>query len=232
MIQIIGLSKRYGEQRALIDVSFDVHPREVLGLIGPNGAGKTTLLETIAGIVAADAGYVHWHGAPLSPAHRRDAIFYLPDGLRPWDDQFAIRVVEFFASVYGHGQARVAETVRLVGLAPALHKRVSSLSKGYGRRLMLALALLTPQPVLLMDEPFDGFDLRQTHEIMGVIRDVASRGRGLVLAIHQLIDAERICDRFVLLADGQVRGIGTLNELCARTGKASARLEDVFLALT
>jgi ABC-2 type transport system ATP-binding protein len=97
---------------------------------------------------------------------------------------------------------------------------------------MLVLALLTPQPVLLMDEPFDGFDLRQTREIMGVLRDVASRGRSLVLAIHQLNDAERICDRFVLLADGQVRGIGTLNELRARSGKASARLEDVFLALT
>jgi ABC-type multidrug transport system ATPase subunit len=97
---------------------------------------------------------------------------------------------------------------------------------------MLALALLTPQPILLMDEPFDGFDLRQTREIMGVLRDVASGGRSLVLAIHQLTDAERVCDRFVLLADGQVRGIGTLNELRARTGKASATLEDVFLALT
>src|SRR6516225_6892811 len=232
MFQIIGLTKRYGEQRALIDVSFDVRPREVLGLIGPNGAGKTTLLETIAGIVPVDAGEVHWHGAPLSHAHRRDAIFYLPDGLRPWDGQFVVRIVEFFAAVYGHRQGHVAETIRLVGLVPALHKRVSALSKGYGRRLMLALALLTPQPVLLMDEPFDGFDMRQTREIMGVIRDVASRGRSLVLAIHQLVDAERVCDRFVLLADGQVRGTGTLNELRARTGKASARLEDVFLALT
>jgi ABC-2 type transport system ATP-binding protein len=231
-MQIAGLSKRFGEQRALIDVSFDVRPREVLGLIGPNGAGKTTLLETIAGIVPADAGDVHWRGASLSHAHRRDVIFYLPDGLRPWDDQFVVRVVEFFAAVYGHRQSRVAETIRSVGLSPVLDKRVSALSKGYGRRLMLALALLTPQPVLLMDEPFDGFDLRQTREIMGVLRDVASRGRSLVLAIHQLIDAERICDRFVLLADGQVRGIGTLNELRARTAKASARLEDVFLALT
>ena len=232
MFQIIGLTKRYGEQRALIDVSFDVRPREVLGLIGPNGAGKTTLLEAIAGIIAADTGEVHWHGAPLSHAHRRDAIFYLPDGLRPWDDQFVVRVVEFFAAVYGHRQGQLAETIRSVGLAPVMDKRVSALSKGYGRRLMLALALLTPQPVLLMDEPFDGFDLRQTREIMGVLRDVASRGRSLVLAIHQLADAERVCDRFVLLADGQVRGIGTLNELRARTGKASARLEDVFLALT
>jgi ABC-2 type transport system ATP-binding protein len=231
-LQIARLSKRYGEQRALLDVSFDVRAREVLGLIGPNGAGKTTLLETIAGIVPADAGNVLWHGTPLSHAHRRDAIFYLPDGLRPWEDQFVVRVVEFFAAVYGHGQGRVAETVHAVGLSPVLSKRISTLSKGYGRRLMLALALLTPQPVLLMDEPFDGFDLRQTREIMGVLRDVASRGRSLVLAIHQLMDAERVCDRFVLLADGQVRGIGTLNELRARTGKASARLEDVFLALT
>jgi ABC-type multidrug transport system ATPase subunit len=231
-MKIAGLSKCYGEQRALMGVSFDVRAREVLGLIGPNGAGKTTLLETMAGIVPADAGEVHWHGAPLSHAHRRDAIFYLPDGLRPWDGQFVVRIVEFFAAVYGHRQGHVAETIRLVGLVPALHKRVSALSKGYGRRLMLALALLTPQPVLLMDEPFDGFDLRQTREIMGVLRDVAGRGRSLVLAIHQLADAERVCDRFVLLADGQVRGSGTLNELRARTGKASARLEDVFLALT
>jgi ABC-type multidrug transport system ATPase subunit len=143
-----------------------------------------------------------------------------------------VRVVEFFAAVYGRGQSRIAETIHLAGLASVLNKRVSTLSKGYGRRLMLTLALLTSQPVLLMDEPFDGFDLRQTREIMGVIRDVASRGRSLVLAIHQLVDAERVCDRFVLLGDGQVRGIGTLNELRARTGKASARLEDVFLALT
>ena len=232
LMRVAGLNKHYGEQRALIDVSFDVGPREVLGLIGPNGAGKTTLLETIAGIVPADAGDVLWHGAPLAHAHRRDAIFYLPDGLRPWDDQFVVRVVEFFATVYGRGQSRLAETIHLADLAPVLNKRVSTLSKGYGRRLMLTLALLTPQPVLLMDEPFDGFDLRQTREVMGVVRDVASRGRSLVLAIHQLVDAERVCDRFVLLGDGQVRGIGTLNELCARTGKASARLEDVFLALT
>jgi ABC-2 type transport system ATP-binding protein len=232
LMQIAGLSKRYREQRALVEVSFDVRARELLGLIGPNGAGKTTLLETIAGIVAADAGDVLWHGAPLSQARRRDAIFYLPDGLRPWADQFVVHVLEFFAAVYGHRQSRVAEMIHSVGLAPVLDKRISALSKGYGRRLMLALALLTPQPILLMDEPFDGFDLRQTREIIGVLRDVAGRGRSLVLAIHQLSDAERVCDRFVLLADGQVRSIGTLNELRARTGKASARLEDVFLALT
>jgi ABC-type multidrug transport system ATPase subunit len=232
LMQVAGLSKRYGDQHALTEVTFDVHAREVLGLIGPNGAGKTTLLETIAGILPADAGRILWQGALLAQSHRRDAIFYLPDGLRPWDDQFVTRVVEFFATVYRRPKSRVAEIIRSVGLSPVLDKRVSALSKGYGRRLMLALALMTPQPVLLMDEPFDGFDLKQTREMMGVLREVAGQGRAPVLAIHQLIDAERVCDRFVLLADGRVRGIGTLDELRARTEMPSAGLEDVFLALT
>jgi ABC-2 type transport system ATP-binding protein len=232
LMQISGLGKRYGEQRALAEVSFDVRSREVLGLIGPNGAGKTTLLETLAGILPADGGEIFWRGAPLSLADRRDAVFYLPDGLRPWDDQFVVRSVELFAAVYGCVETRVAETVHAVGLSPVLSKRISALSKGYGRRLMLALALLTPQPVLLMDEPFDGFDLRQTREMMGLLREVAGRGRTLVLAIHQLGDAERVCDRFVLLAEGRVRGVGTFDQLRAQTNEGSGRLEDVFLALT
>ena len=97
---------------------------------------------------------------------------------------------------------------------------------------MLAVGLLTPQPLLLMDEPFDGFDLRQTREIMVVLRQCATAGRTLVLAIHQLLDAERVCDRFVLLADGRVRGVGTLDELRTRTQLPAGSLEEVFLALT
>src|SRR5207248_496861 len=122
-----------------------------------------------------------------------------------------------------------------LGLAPVLRKRVHALSKGYGRRLMLALALLTPHPLLLMDEPFDGFDLRQRRDIMAVLRNIAAGNRTLVLAIHQLADAGRVCDRVVLLADGRLRGVGTLAELSARTGQGrpeQARLEEVFLALT
>jgi ABC-type multidrug transport system ATPase subunit len=232
LLQVAALSKRYGDQLALGDVSFDVRGGEVLGLIGPNGAGKTTLLEAIAGLLPADAGRILWLGAELPLARRRDVIFYLPDGLRPWDDQYVARVLSFFASAYGRSEAQVGETVRSVGLVPVLSKRVCALSKGYGRRLMLALALLTPHPVLLLDEPFDGFDLRQTREIMALLRDVAANGRTLVLAIHQLVDAQRMCERFVLLAAGQVRGFGTLDELRARTGLAGGALEDVFLALT
>jgi len=141
-------------------------------------------------------------------------------------------VTEFFAAIYGRPETFVAETIRSLGLAPVLRKRIAALSKGYARRLLLALALLTPHPLLLMDEPFDGFDLRQTRDIMNVLREVARNGRTLVLAIHQLGDAARVCDRFVLLADGRVRGVGTLSELRAQAGKPAAALEDVFLALT
>jgi ABC-2 type transport system ATP-binding protein len=175
---------------------------------------------------------VLWRGAPLSLPQRREFMFYLPDGLRPWEDQYVARVIDFFASVHGRPESFVAATICTLGLAPVLRKRVLALSKGYGRRLMLALALITPQPLLLMDEPFDGFDLRQTREIMGVLRDVAGGGRTLVLAIHQLLDAQRVCDRFVLLADGRLRGVGTLDELRAQAGQPSGGLEDVFLALT
>jgi ABC-2 type transport system ATP-binding protein len=232
LMQVAGLAKRYGEQRALADISFAVNAGELLGLIGPNGAGKTTLMEAIAGVLAADDGCILWRGMSLPLPQRRACIFYLPDGLRPWEDQYVARVIEFFAAVYGRREIFVAETIRSLGLSPVLRKRVVVLSKGYGRRLMLALALLTPHPLLLMDEPFDGFDLRQTRQIMNVLREVASNGRTLVLAIHQLSDAARVCDRFVLLAEGCVRGVGTLAELRAQTEKPTAGLEDVFLALT
>jgi ABC-type multidrug transport system ATPase subunit len=232
LMQVAGLCKRYGEQRALADISFAVNAGEVLGLIGPNGAGKTTLMEAVAGVLAADDGRILWRGTSLALPQRREFMFYLPDGLRPWEDQYVARAIEFFAAVYGRPEIVVADTIRSLGLAPVLRKRIVALSKGYGRRLMLALALLTPHPLLLMDEPFDGFDLRQTREIMSVLRDVARNGRTLVLAIHQLGDAARVCDRFVLLAEGRVRGAGTLAQLRAQTGKPAAGLEEVFLALT
>src|SRR5919108_5639618 len=155
LMQVEGLAKRYGDQRALSDISFAVHAGEVLGLIGPNGAGKTTLMQAIAGVLAADAGHVLWRGTPLPLPRRREFLFYLPDGVRPWEEQYVARVTELFAAIYGRSEAFLAETIRSLGLAPVLRKRIAALSKGYGRRLLLALALLTPHPLLMMDEPFD-----------------------------------------------------------------------------
>jgi len=232
VLRIANLAKHYDHEPAIADVTFSVIPGEVLGIVGPNGAGKTTLLETLAGLLAADSGSVFWRDEELPPPRRKEALFYLPDGIRPYQDRFAVEVISFFARVYRRPQAEVAATIASVGLAPALRKRVHALSKGYTRRLMLALGLLTPQDVLLMDEPFDGFDLRQTRNIVEVIRGEAAKGRTFILAIHQLADAERVCDRFILFAGGQVRGIGTLDELRGQTGIPAGSLEEIFLALT
>ena len=176
LIEVAALTKRYGEQFALTDVTFDVRAGEVLGIIGPNGAGKTTLLESIAGLLSADSGDVLWQGRPLPLARRRNKIFYLPDGLRPYQDQYVARVLSFFAGVYRRPRAQLGDTVEQLGLGSVLQKRVHALSKGYARRLVLALGLLTPQPLLLMDEPFDGFDLRQTREVMHLLHALGQRG--------------------------------------------------------
>jgi ABC-type multidrug transport system ATPase subunit len=165
-------------------------------------------------------------------ARRRETIFYVPDGIRPYQDQYVAQVLAFFAGVYRVPADAVAQVIAAIGLAPVLRRRVRALSKGYGRRLLLALGLLVPHAVVLMDEPFDGFDLRQTRDVVGVLRAEAEKGRSLVLAIHQLADAERVCDRFVLLSQGRMRGLGSLDELRSRTGLPRAGLEEIFLALT
>jgi ABC-2 type transport system ATP-binding protein len=232
VLSVANLGKLYDGDVAITDVTFSLVPGEVLGIVGPNGAGKTTLLETLAGLLAADSGAVFWQGRPLPPPRRSDALFYLPDGVRPYQDRFAVDVLAFFAGVYNRSEREVAATIASVGLAPALNKRVRALSKGYNRRLLLAIGLLTPQDVLLMDEPFDGFDIRQTRNIVDVVRSEAARGRTFILAIHQLADAEQVCDRFILLAGGQVRGIGTLAELRAQARIPGGSMEELFLALT
>jgi ABC-2 type transport system ATP-binding protein len=189
-------------------------------------------LETVAGLLPVDTGDVFWQRSSLPQHRRREVVFYLPDSVRPWDGQHVICVLEFFASAFGRRATELHELTRSVGLEEVLGKHVFALSKGYTHRLMLALALLTPHPVLLMDEPFDGFDIRQTREVMDLMRRVAAHGRTFTLAIHQLADAERICDRFVLLANGRVCGVGSLDDLRTRIDQATASLEEVFLALT
>lgn len=232
VLRAVNLAKRYGGERAVAGITFSAGAGEVLGIVGPNGAGKTTLLEALVGLVEADSGIVFWRGEELQDSRKKEAMFYLPDGVRPYQDRVTADVLSFVASVYRRSAGDVARTITSVELVPALQKRVRVLSKGYNRRLLLAVGLLTPQPVLLMDEPFDGFDLRQTRSIIGVVRGEAAKGRTFILAIHQLADAERVCDRFLLLSGGTLRAIGTLDELRAQTGMAKGSLEEIFLALT
>jgi ABC-2 type transport system ATP-binding protein len=231
MLNVHGLAKRYGDFWALRGASFAICAGEILGLVGPNGSGKTTLLECLAGLLSIDGGHIR-PDDPLVPRKRRNVLFYMPDGIVPWPEQTVGWTLRFSASIQGMARDEVAKVARLLDLIALEGQRVGTLSKGQRKRLLIALALLTPQPLLLLDEPFDGLDLRQTRDLAPLLRHVASTGRALVLSIHQLHDATRVCDRLVFLSDGRVVGEGTLDELRARAGLPGADVEEVFLALT
>jgi len=141
-------------------------------------------------------------------------------------------VIGFYREAFGTSMEHERKVVAQLGLDPVTGQHTGELSKGYRRRLLLAVALLTRHPLLLLDEPFDGFDLRQVLNVMAILREVVQEGRTLVLSIHQLLDAARICDRFLLLTNGRLLGAGTLEELQEKAGKKAVSLEEVFLALT
>src|SRR4051812_6928561 len=236
LLSVRGLSKRFSETVVLQEVSCSVFMGEILGLIGPNGAGKTTFFECLAGLMPADSGEVRYADDVLSAAERKRALFYVPDGIRPWSEQRAEDVVRFTAALNGRSIAEAATIFSALKLDHAARRKVWMLSKGEAKRLTLALGLLSKQPLLVVDEPFDGLDLRQTRDVMQLLRDHASQGRTIFVSIHQLNDAAKVCDRLVLLSGGRKVGEGTLEELRQQAGlsadASNAGLEEVFLALT
>ncbi len=227
-----GVAKRFGHTLALRDVGFTARSGEILGIIGPNGSGKSTLLACVAGLVIADAGEVMFGTRQLDSAAQRADVFLLPDGISPWRDHRVGAVLELWAALHDRPADLLAERVQAVSLGALLQRAVRELSKGERKRLLLVLALLSTQPVLLLDEPFDGLDLRQLRDATLMLREEAARGRAIVLSLHQLAHAPLVCDRLALLHDGSLVAKGTLDELRARAQIPRGTVEEIFLALT
>jgi ABC-2 type transport system ATP-binding protein len=159
----------------------------------------------------------------------------MPDSIAPWPSQTVGWALDFATGFFGGDPAALPRVIERLELAPLLRSPIGTLSKGQRKRALLAVGMLTPHPVLLCDEPFDGLDLRQTREIGGALREHAAAGRTLFLSIHQIADAARVCDRFVLLSSGRIVGEGTAEELARNAPSPSvspSSLEDTFLALT
>jgi ABC-2 type transport system ATP-binding protein len=231
VLGVSGLHTSRSGKPILMDVSLSAREGEVLGLIGPNGSGKTTLFESIAGLLPAIGG-IELLDERTKPDSRKHRIFYVPDGIRPWPGQTVSWVLDLQRSIFRDTRMHIDDLLTRLDLADLRHSLIGTLSKGEAKRLTILLGLISPQPILLLDEPFDGLDLRQTHRAMDLLREVAAAGRTLFLSIHQLNDAARMCDRFVLLSHGRVVGEGTLAELSALAGVTDGSLEEVFLALT
>ena len=236
LLQINHLTKRYGSLTAISNVSFTVRRGEILGLIGPNGSGKTTLFECLGGVQAADAGSLLHDGKSLGERERSELLFYLPDGISPWPSQTVRWALDFTLGLFGGRSEIRDEVIGDMDIAGLMERSIGVLSKGQRKRALLAIGLLTPHPLLVADEPFEGLDLKQTRDVTRALRKYAE-ARTMLLSIHQIADAARTCDRFALLSGGRICGEGTLEELSATVALrgesvASPSLEEVFLALT
>lgn len=220
LLRVEGLAVNLGGQPILQELTFEVREGERLGLIGPNGAGKTTLLEALAGLLPLGGGAVT-HQAPF---------FYLPDGITPWAELRAGELLLAFQRHHHLNDGDRMGLIRELDLGPVLGKRLSELSKGNRKRVLLALAFLTTAKLLLLDEPFDGLDIHQAHRAMNLIESYQAAGRTFLLSIHELRQAEGLCERFLLLVGGRLVATGTLQELREHTGTQDG-LEEVFLAI-
>lgn len=227
MIEIRNLTKRFGPFTAVDDLSFRVDPGEVLGFLGPNGAGKSTTMKMVTGFLPPTSGTasVCGHDILEAPAAAKAAIGYLPEGAPLYPDMTPRQMLRFVGEARGMGGAhlkdRMARVTELVDLGDVLGQRIDTLSKGFKRRVGLALAILHDPDVLVLDEPTDGLDPNQKHQVRGLIRSMAE-GKVIVLSTHILEEVEAVCTRTIIVSRGQLRFDGTPRELRERSRYAGA----------
>jgi ABC-2 type transport system ATP-binding protein len=217
MIEISNLSKRFGELTAVDGISFQVVRGDVLGFLGPNGAGKSTTMKMITGFIAPDGGSVVIDGDDISekPVEVKRRIGYLPEGAPLYGDMSVQSFLGFIAEIRGYrGEQRVDRCVELVSLGSVLAKPIETLSKGFKRRVGLAQAILHDPQVLILDEPTDGLDPNQKHEVRKLIRSMAE-DKIIVLSTHILEEVDAVCNRAIIIAEGRIVSDGTPADLVA-----------------
>lgn len=222
MIEIKSLVKQFGTFTAVDGVSFSVKRGEVLGFLGPNGAGKSTTMKMITGYLTPTSGsaIVCGHDVSKDPLAVKQRIGYLPEGAPAYPDMTPESFLNFIASIRGlHGAARrsrIDEVVAHVHLEGVMRQSIDTLSKGYKRRVGLAQALLHDPDVLIMDEPTDGLDPNQKHEVRTLIHEMAAR-KAIVLSTHILEEVDAVCTRAIVIARGKIVADGTPEMLRAKS---------------
>jgi ABC-2 type transport system ATP-binding protein len=204
-IEVQHISKRFGNQQALDDVSFSIRKGEVVGFLGPNGAGKSTLMKILTTYHKADSGEARVNGYDVvtQPREVQRSLGYLPEHNPLYLDQYVKEYLAFIASVYGVNKEAVLKVIEQTGLSPEAHKKIGQLSKGYRQRVGLAAALLHQPQVLILDEPTTGLDPNQLLEIRKLIREVGSE-RTILLSTHIMKEVEAVCDRVLIINQGRL----------------------------
>jgi ABC-2 type transport system ATP-binding protein len=235
LIEIDGLTKRFGTFTAVDSVSFQVRRGEVLGFLGPNGAGKSTTMRMLAGFMTPTAGTARilGHDVQTDSVAARRVLGFLPEGAPTYPEMPVEAFLRFCARVRGFSGSELADRVdHALGLTTLRGVRlqpVETLSKGFKRRVGLAQALLHDPPVLVLDEPTDGLDPNQKHEVRRLIAQMAP-DKAIVISTHILEEVDAVCSRAIIIAGGRIVADETPQALEAR--HPSGKLEDVFRVLT
>jgi len=221
-----------GGRPVLTEVSFTLASGSIVAVVGPNGAGKSSLLEAILGLLPISGGRVTFDGRMLPTIAAKAAVLsYMPDEAEP-PSEVRVGTLLAYAERFGRPPAHLARHLaERLGVGRLASERAGRLSRGEKRRVSLFGALCTARPVVVLDEPLATFDPLQMLDVLPVLRERSAEGTALLLAIHQMTDAEKVASRVLVLDGGRVVGFGTLEELRAQAGDHQGTLEDVVLEL-
>ncbi len=235
MIKVENLTKSFGRKTVVDDISFEVNKGEVLGFLGPNGAGKSTTMRMITGFIPPASGRVTVCGFDVleNPIPAKQRIGYLPEAAPLYQDMTVISFLGFAAEMRGfrgeQKKAAVKRVVEMCSLDSVLGQTIETLSKGFRHRTCLAQSIIHDPEVLIMDEPTDGLDPNQKHEVRGLIRRMGEN-KAIIFSTHILEEAEAACSRAIIIDRGRIVANGTVDELKARS--PSGRLDELFRQLT
>ncbi|MBN1108007.1 MAG: ATP-binding cassette domain-containing protein [Bacteroidales bacterium] len=207
-IKVQEVTRYYGEQKALDNVSFEVHTGEIVGFLGPNGAGKSTMMKIITGFIPPTSGSVYVNGTEISDDNpqTRKIIGYLPENNPLYPEMYIREYLKFVYSLYGKSQdpeRRIDKIIELTGLAAEQKKKIGALSKGFRQRVGIAQALIHNPEVLILDEATSGLDPNQIIEIRNLIRE-AGREKTIMFSTHIMQEAEAVCDRIIIINRGRI----------------------------
>ena len=232
MLYIQYLTKRYGEKKAVDDLSLHIAPGEIYGFIGHNGAGKTTALKAVGGILPFEEGEITINGVSVKtdPLTCKRQLAYIPDNPDLYDYMTGSKYLNFIADIFGVGaeerQERIRKYADLFELTDDLAQPIAAYSHGMKQKLAIISAWLHQPKLIIMDEPFVGLDPKASHTLKGMMREVCDQGGAIFFSTHVLEVAEKLCDKVAIIKGGRLIRAGTMEEV-----KGDDSLEEVFLEL-